>query len=888
MKPQRPIIDPQDASPPNPRGSGETSAPLLPSALEGRYGFLLRIAWRLLFEGIRPLPEQVREVQSLAERGTVVYVLKARSGLESLLCHYQCLRNGMPLPVLVHEADMGLFHSLSFFLRVRLRRIRKGSREDGKAAGDGVLRGLLSQRRSFILYLQDQEAFAKRFLKSGRDPFVELLMAQEESSRPVFMVPMMVIWDREQERTRPRIDELILGQKTNPSWIRVLFYCLRFYRRDSYITQGPPLEVKRFLEERREKGLRETAMELRQELLDRLQRERRLVTGPVARSRHEIMERVLLDERVQQAIQRRVKRKKKSERSVRKEAYRILKEITADFDPTFLRIWDRIMNWALRNLYEGLEVDEEGLRRVREVARSSNLVFVPCHRSHMDYMILAYILYHHYMFPPFIAAGLNLAFWPMGFIFRKSGAFFIRRDFRGSVLYPVLFNRYLRVLLEEGYPLEFFIEGGRSRSGKMILPKLGFLSLLIDGYRAGACRDIAFVPVAIAYERIMEEGAYLREVEGGEKPKESFWELIRSRHVFRRRYGKIYVNFNEPLSLKAFLERTLHKDNPSIRYTRHNLPYYLAYEIVHRINQVMVVVPTSLAAVAILCSTSPRGFGQREVDHLARLFYRILQEEGACFSSSLSRGESLSWILKESLDHLQRERWIQRVSSGEEEGDEDEDTFYSIGDRSRRRLDYYKNTILHYLLPYAFVAASLLANGVTPVPFHRLGEDIAFLRDLFRQEFVFLPEEDSEGRIRTTLERMSRLHLIRSTTEGYTVPPGRRPDLLAFARLIQSYFESYFVVGSSLRHLYKRRLSHRRFLWRVLFNGHRLYQTGKIRLPESLSNVNYINAIQYLVDQKIVLRHMDKTFREGIYYTLSLERRKIHWSRIKRFLRIYG
>jgi glycerol-3-phosphate O-acyltransferase len=859
--------------------------------MEGRYGWLLRLTFRLLFSRVRPVPEQVHRVRELAREGTVVYVLRSRSDLESLLYHYQCARNGLPLPVFASDGFMTPFQSLGFLWRRVKARFSAAWRDRGlrDPYRSGFLQHLVRNGSSVILYLEDMEAFTRRFLKLGRDPFVQILEVQAGQERPIFMVPQMIIWDRARERWTPRLDEVLLGQRAHPSDVRVLFNFLRFFSKESKIFQAEPLALPGFLAAHAGSPPQEVALALREELLERLSRERRLVTGPVVRSRQEIMERVLFDERVQQAMARRVKRGGKSEEAVRREAYELLREIATDFHPGFLRLWEKILTWAFRHLFEGLEVDKAGLERVREAGRSANLVIVPCHKSHMDYLLLAYIFYRDFLFPPFTAAGLNLAFWPMGYLFRKSGAFFIRRDFRGSILYPAIFSRYLHVLLAEGYPLEFFIEGGRSRSGKLILPKLGLLSLLIDGYRAGACKDIAFVPVAIAYERVMEEGAYLREVEGGEKRKESFWEILRSGDVIRRRYGKIWVTFDEPVSLRAFLGRTLENPHPPVRYTRQNIADYLGYELAHRINAVMTVVPTALAAAAIL-SASPRGFSYREILRLTRDFYGVLRDEGARLSGSLANGDQLPAVLRDTLDGFQKEGLVSRVPVGQETpaGEDEEDLLYNIQDRDRRQLDYYKNSILHYFLPCAFVSASLLSADRPVVGLDRVMQDTAFLRDFFQQEFVFLPGEDLESRIRETLKGMVSRGLIWEASDGFSVPTGRRPDLLGFARMIQSYFESYYVVGSTLKHISQRRLSHRVFLWRVRFTGHRLLQTRKIQLPESLSQVNYANAIDHLIRERIIQRQVDKAIREETYYSLSRERREIHWGKLKRFLRVYG
>jgi glycerol-3-phosphate O-acyltransferase len=387
----------------------------------------------------------------------------------------------------------------------------------------------------------------------------------------------------------------------------------------------------------------------------------------------------------------------------------------------------------------------------------------------------------------------------------------------------------------------------------------------------------------------MEEGAYLRELEGGEKRKETFGEVLRSRGAIRKRYGKIWVTFNEPISLKAFLERTLENPASKVPYTRQNVPEYLAYELAHRINQAMTVVPTTLVAAAIL-SSSPKGFTPGEVLRVAKSFQETLRMEGARLSPSLQEEPQLPRALRETLDLFQREKLVQRADAQTTGGSpDDEDEFvYGIQDRSRRQLDYYKNSILHYFLPSAFVASSLLSARSTVVEIGRILEDAAFLREFFQQEFVFLPEEDSEERIRATLRGMVQRNLVWGLPGGFSVPAGRRQELLGFARLIQSYFESYYVVGSSLKHIAKRRLSQRMFLWRVRLAGYQMYQTGRIRLPESLSNVNFANAIDYLIHRKIIVREVDKTLREGTYYRLSRERRPIHWRRLKSFLRVYA
>ena len=162
-----------------------------------------------------------------------------------------------------------------------------------------------------------------------------------------------------------------------------------------------------------------------------------------------------------------------------KESRRYLHEIASDYSETFIELWEKLLTWLWKNIYDGVIVDRKGLAGIREISRQMPLVVVPCHRSHIDYLLLSYVFYKENIQLPFVAAGINLSFWPVGYIFRKSGAFFIRRSFKGLELYGEVFSRYIKAMMAEKMPIEFFIEGGRSRTGKMVMPKYGLLSMIL-------------------------------------------------------------------------------------------------------------------------------------------------------------------------------------------------------------------------------------------------------------------------------------------------------------------------------------------------------------------------------------------------------------------------
>src|SRR5258706_7227157 len=163
--------------------------------------------------------------------------------------------------------------------------------------------------------------------------------------------------------------------------------------------------------------------------------------------------------------------------------------------------------------------------------------------------MLSFVFFRHNLQLPLVAAGDNLSFFPLGPIFRRGGAFFIRRSFGGDRLYGAVVDAYIRRLIREGYSIEFFLEGGRSRTGKLLPPKLGLLNMIVEGALAVPNKEVYFVPVSIGYDRLVEGSAYVRELTGGEKQKEDARGLLKTTRVLRGHYGRLNIQFGEILSM---------------------------------------------------------------------------------------------------------------------------------------------------------------------------------------------------------------------------------------------------------------------------------------------------------------------------------------------------
>lgn len=339
-------------------------------------------------------------------------------------------------------------------------------------------------------------------------------------------------------------------------------------------------------------------------------RQRLAAVGPCLPDRQELFNKLLASRAIEKAIDEEARSKKISHDKARHNAVILLKEIAANFTYEAIRITDRVLSWTWNRLYQGINV--HNAERVRKLAHDGHeIVYVPCHRSHMDYMLLSYVLYHQGLVPPHIAAGINLNFWPAGPIFRRLGAFFIRRTFKGNKLYATIFREYLGELFSRGYAVEYFVEGGRSRTGRLLEPKTGTLAMTIQAMLRGGNRPITLVPVYIGYEHVMEVATYAKELRGATKEKEGFFQMVRGLRKLRN-LGQGYVNFGEPIALNNWLNQHVPEWRESIDPIEVQRPQWLMPSVNTIAYNVMVNINKSAAANAMnLCATALLSSRQR-------------------------------------------------------------------------------------------------------------------------------------------------------------------------------------------------------------------------------------------------------------------------------------
>ena len=282
--------------------------------------------------------------------------------------------------------------------------------------------------------------------------------------------------------------------------------------------------------------------------------------GPDLSHRRTMVTQILKTQSVRQAARSEMQRRRLSRRGALWQARKYAVEIAANYSQAFVTFMSILLGRLWNSLYDGVEFEHaENLSRVGDGAE---IIYVPCHRSHMDYLLLSYIIYRKGFAVPHVAAGINLNMPVIGRFLRKGGAFFLRRSFKGDALYPVVFTKYLGFMMARGHPLEYFIEGGRSRTGRLLSPRTGMLSMTVRSYLSHAQRPVVFMPVYFGYERIVEGRTYIGELSGQPKEKESIFVLLRTLvQVLRSKFGKVHVNLGEPI----VLDELLSKHNPHWR-----------------------------------------------------------------------------------------------------------------------------------------------------------------------------------------------------------------------------------------------------------------------------------------------------------------------------------
>lgn len=452
-------------------------------------------------------------------------------------------------------------------------------------------------------------------------------------------------------------------------------------------------------------------------LNDYLDCQREVVLGPDLSDRRNVMQSLIKSRDVQEAIRRESIRGKISMLEAERRAIGYLNEIVSDYSASAVRFADMALTRLWTQLYDGVEV--HNFNTVRELAKDYEIIYTPCHRSHIDYLLLSYVIYKRGLMVPYIAAGDNLNMPFVGQLLRGGGAFFIRRSFRGNALYTSVFKEYLYSILSRNTPLEYFIEGGRSRTGRLLPPKTGMLAMTVHSHLRGRAKPIAFVPTYIGYERLMEGATYVGEMQGKPKEAESIFGILQTLRKIERIFGKVHVNFGEPVFLDDLLKQhgaeniVIEKNDDPVPAAVSEAINSSAVAILENINRAVVINPVSLLSLILLATpkhTLDEEVCIKQLDAYRRLASALPYDERTQVTP-LSGKEIIAYGLK-----LKLIKRVQHVL-----GD-----IIAIEDNQAVLLTYFRNNILH-----SFVLPSLVASLVEHNGKISRGDLISVIRTLY-------------------------------------------------------------------------------------------------------------------------------------------------------------
>jgi glycerol-3-phosphate O-acyltransferase len=491
----------------------------------------------------------------------------------------------------------------------------------------------------------------------------------------------------------------------------------------------------------------------------------------------------------------------------------------------------------------------------------------------MDGLALAWTLYRHKLPLPLIAAGDNLNFFPVGPLLRRAGAFFIRRSFAGDRLYAAVVDAYVRRLIIDGWPLEFFPEGGRSRNGKLLPPKLGLLSIVVDAALAVPTRTTWFCPVSISYERFVEEKAFLRELAGAEKSKEDVRGLVKSVEAMVGSYGRLSIQFGRAISLAQALHdpESVAGDIPSTTHVRRRaLIARLGYQVMNEINAVTAVAPGSLVAMALLAHNQ-RGLPHADLLATCERLARTLRQFGARFSPSLIASPPVtqddlrtpppmrSAPLHEAVELFVRAGHVEARRVGD-------DVIYVVPPSARMSLDLAKNVIIHFFVERALFATALLASPGYPLALATVRERVLALSRIFKYEFTFRTDAPfdrifNEGVSAMAADGELRVLEPASSDTGQALAPDGEDGLAQldlYANLLANFIEGYRVAARGLTALLRGPLTPRDLSKRAITTGERMYLAKEIGRREAVSRPMLDNAYASFVDQGYLARRDGK------------------------------
>jgi len=791
------------------------------------------LSWKLssrFFKHVRFSATALSELRHLYQTGYVVHVMRTTAWVNYLYLSWAMLVHSMP-PV------RAVANLRRWFTRPFSRCHLSGPFEERfqKAFLEGGC-GMVFLRETV---LGKAEGTVVR-----EDPFPALAELAKRLDKPIFLVPELFVWEKSAQKISPGFLDRLFGAPEHPGFLHSLgAFFTNFHR--AQFRLGEPINLTAFVQGADNAELPHLAHKVRGVLSVHLARETRAVFGPPIKSRDRLLRETVRDRDFRNRLSSIAQEQSRSVESVQKEANRALRSIAAKQNSTVLALTAPLMSLVFHRIYDGIEVDEAGLEKAMKVATKTPVVLVPSHKSHVDYLVMSFVLWQRGYSPPLVAAGANLSFFPLGTFFRRCGGFFLRRSFRSDKIYAAAFKAYLKKLVQDGITHEFFPEGGRSRNGKLLAPKMGLFSWLVDAVLEGAREDLHFIPVAIDYERVVELSSYSAELKGKAKKNEDIGRLLASSKVLTKRYGSIHLRFANPISLAQLLQEH-NLERSDIKETQKTaLVQALSSKVMHAISQATTITPHALLATALLAHQK-RGLLGDEIAERIGCLRHLAAHMGAPVSTSLNNAPSSPCVLgpiEEAMHRFVAEKSV-RVAQTENH------TIFQVQEDKRLELSFNKNSLLNWFASYSMLALAIQSNHDEPT-LEKANQRASFLSSLFQFEFVSHPKSD----FRAEWVGFQKLGLLSIIDKNYTLTMEKFAVLrLEFlANLLRDYLESYRLTAMAIQPMEKNSsVDSKELLKKAIALGQADLLLGKLTMAEALSKPNMENAIRYLSQEKFM------------------------------------
>ncbi|MCU9945968.1 glycerol-3-phosphate 1-O-acyltransferase PlsB [Pseudomonas sp. PDM13] len=737
----------------------------------------------------------------------VLYVLQQPSASDLAVVDRECTKAGLPRPVLPVAVGDTLEPAAFFYL----------TPEPGWFGG------------------QD---------KRGTSPtLVRVLDAiQQHAVDDAQIIPVTVFWgqspDRETSpwkllfadswavtgRLRKLVSILILGRKT-----RVQF--------------SAPIHLRELIAQ--DKGPERTQRMVQRILRVHFRNQKTAVIGPDLSHRRNLVKGLVHAPQVRQVIAEEAEREKISPAKAEAQALKYGNEIASDFAYTAIRFLEVVLSWFWNKLYEGIKVNH--IEGVQEIAQGHEVIYVPCHRSHIDYLLLSYLLFRNGLTPPHIAAGINLNMPVIGGLLRRGGAFFMRRTFKGNPLYTAVFNEYLHTLFSRGFPVEYFVEGGRSRTGRMLHPKTGMLAITLRSFLRSSRLPIVFVPVYIGYERVLEGRTYLGELRGASKKKESIFDIFKVIGALKLRFGSVAVNFGEPIKLAEFLDQ----EQPTWRDQELGPQYRpewlsdttnkLATRVARHLNDAAAINPVNLVALALL-STSRLALDERALTRVLDLYLALLRAVPYSPHATLPEGDGQALI-----------QYVQSMNLLAEQKDALGKILY-LDEQNAVLMTYYRNNVLHIFALPALLASFFQSSG-------RMSREqiLRYTRALYpylqAELFIRWNLDELDAVVDQWLEAFVEQGLLKFENETYVRPaPSSRQFVLLtlLSRSIAQTLQRFYMAIALLLNAGQNQLAAEELEDLCTVMAQRLSILHGLNAPEFFDKSLFRHFIQTLLDQRVL------------------------------------